>query len=164
MKDNCNCGRSTKKEERNFCVDGKNYKSRSPCLHAKRSCKNCHCLNCDNPFGAQEKRENQKATRLRQPSQISTKRASSLDFLEEIGENPKDKAWTDVETIMFVFISEVWNIDEIPELTLQFNKYANILKKAKFQIDLKSEKSIQCKILSEGAKKTYFNSLLQVVG
>ena len=48
----CTCGRGNKRKKKS-CTQ-----SRCPCLKRKQSCNDCHCLECDNPFGKQSQEKN----------------------------------------------------------------------------------------------------------
>lgn len=90
MSKQCRCGRGRdrKYREKIPCTNkqmddnNKTRASKCVCLKNKRSCENCQCINCGNPYGKRHTggQEKQKRKRVNHNTQQVTKR-TQLDFL-----------------------------------------------------------------------------------
>ena len=103
----CRCGRGAARQnkKRTFCfqVPGER-RTQCPCLRELKRCSQaCNCCNCNNPHGKKSantvpvKNIPKSRPRKREKHSLQGLRKTSLDYMIECGENPKDPNWNTME-------------------------------------------------------------------
>ena len=106
----CRCGRGriSKDRKRHNCSPNKRYASRCRCLKKENSCQpNCNCINCDNPYGQNQKVSQQSSNSRRKRhrhEEQDQRRLTSIKFMELSGEHPYMRSWTELEHHIFLKI------------------------------------------------------------
>jgi len=135
------------KIEKSNRVDSNYYKSRCPCFNAKKKCSECLCSGCANPLGKRVQTSTHHS-RVRQNSQIDTKRQPGFTYMASKGESPSQGKWSESESLLLYTLLE--KDTDVSVLLENYNRHAQMLSNSFMLVRQKSfsQISAHCKISS----------------
>uniref|UniRef100_A0A7M5XJ64 Tesmin/TSO1-like CXC domain-containing protein n=1 Tax=Clytia hemisphaerica TaxID=252671 RepID=A0A7M5XJ64_9CNID len=160
LKASCSCGRSSKSDV--ACIDDNFHKTKCPCYIAKRPCTSaCICKKCGNTYGIRVPQQTK--SRKRSKPELSTARVPDGQYVRNIGEDPIQGKWSDVETILLYSILSNESKERLCYRHELFCKEASKLKAKYFQIDPKTPREIYSKIKHSKSSRQWYDAILKTL-